>query len=133
MEGFWLGLVVGVLSTVIGGLILAGVLHLIRRYWQDNPIVRRRRKKQAADEDKRLLWAIREVSRDHTEAAVQIRKAATRAEVEDPFPALNRLQRKELIVPYRDDPEYVQITLNGLRAAPPPSLERPSRWRRWFG
>jgi hypothetical protein len=135
-EGFWLGLTVGILSTVIGGLILAGVLYLVRLYWRDDPIRRYVRERRAAEEDKRLLWAFREISRDDIRAALLIEKAAKRAQIEDPSASVNRLKSKGLIIPFGPPdyrPEYVQITLDGLRAAPPPSTERRSWWRRMFG
>jgi hypothetical protein len=122
-EAFWLGLVVGVLSTIIGGLILAALLYVIRRY------PRYRREGQAEQEDKRLLWAFRELSGDDVHAALPIEKAAERAQLEDPSAAVDRLKSGGLIVPFGPPdyrPDLVRITLAGLRAAPPPSLER--RW-----
>jgi hypothetical protein len=126
---FW-----GVAITVIGGLILAGALYVIGQVWRDNPLRRYWQTKQAEEEDRRLLWQIRLRSHDRLEAAVPIEKAAQQAQIENPAPALERLKGKGHIIPAHGTSQaYVQITLDGLRTAPPPSLERPSWWSRIFG
>jgi hypothetical protein len=70
---------------------------------------------------------------DRLEAAALIEKAAQQAQIENPAPALERLKSKGHIIPTHGASQaYVQITLEGLRAAPRPPTERP--WRpRMFG
>jgi hypothetical protein len=118
---------------VTTGLTVLLLAYLIKRGWQDNPIRRYWQAKQKEEEDRRLLWEIRLRSHDRLEAGVLIEKAAQQAQIENPAPALERLKSKGFITPAHGSSQaYVQITLEGLRAAPPPSLERPW-WRRVFG
>lgn len=113
-----MGLTVGVLSTVVGGLILAGVLYLIGRVWQDNPITRRRDRRQTEADARRLLKEFqRRADRDHN-YIVATHWAARHAGVEDPGPAVAMLKEWGLI----EDTEqgavemFVRVTPEGLRA-----------------
>ena len=119
----------GVPRAMVGSLIVASLLYLISCYRQEDSIRRYARTKRAQQEDKRLLWVIRELSHDDLNAAIHVQEAADRAEVQEP--ALERLQRQGLIVPFGRS-NYFKITMDGLRAAPPP-IECPSFWELLFG
>jgi hypothetical protein len=123
------GFLFAVAITATATLAATGLLYLIKRVWQHNPIRRHRQRKQAEEEDSLLLWEIRVRSHDRLEAAVLIEKAAQQAQIENPAPALERLKSKGLIIPaHGTSPAYVQITPDGLRAASHPPPER-----RWWG
>jgi hypothetical protein len=111
------------LVAVIAGLIVylvgPGVLSLIRRFWRNNP-VRRWWGRRRADEDRRLLWAFRELSEGILDRPVAIDDAAKRANVENPGPSVKRLAARRCIVTHGDhDPLYANITVAGQRAEPP--------------
>jgi hypothetical protein len=124
-----------ILNTVIGGLILAGILYLIRTYWRDNPVRRWLQNRRIEKECKRLLWTFRLMGGDYLDRPLLVEDAAKQASVKEPSAAVHRLLDRGLIVPHsgQPTPAYIRMTLAGVRSAPPPSTERRSRWSRIFG
>jgi hypothetical protein len=55
MSGFLSAVAIAVTAT----LTVTGILYLINWVWQDNPIRSHWQRKQAEEEDRRLLWEIR--------------------------------------------------------------------------
>jgi|SRR5215208_1024616 hypothetical protein len=116
-SGFLSGFLLGVAVAVVGGLILAGLLYLIKHYWRRNPIYHAWERKRGEAADRRLLRAIRQRSQDNLDASVSLAKAAQQAEVEDWQPSVRRLAAKGYIEPHREHmPVYARITELGLRA-----------------
>jgi hypothetical protein len=119
------------LLGVATGVTVLGLGYLFKRFWQDNPIRRYRQRKREELEADRLLWVIRDRARGNLDAAVSIEKALEHARVENPAPALERLERNGHIRPLQGHSRsYVQITRDGIQAAPHPPSERPW-WRFW--
>jgi hypothetical protein len=103
-------------GTVLGGLILAGILWRNLLGWR-----------RAQEET--LLRAFLIESGGDLRAAVAVYKALARAKLpvhQDPYPVLERLQRERHIVPIDDDPDYFAITYDGRLAA------SESEYRAWL-
>ncbi len=101
-----------VMATVIGSLVSAGILALVRHYWRQW-------------QERRLLRACQELSGGDRGAAVAEYELVARAKMQEPGPVLTRLLRKEEITPHtrtgcfaitHKGPEALQrLTLRGLR------------------
>jgi hypothetical protein len=119
MRDYLLGVATGATVLVLG--------YLFKRFWQDNPIRRYRQRKREELEADRLLWAIQDRARGNLDAAVSIEKVVEQAQVENPAPVLERLERKGQIIPLRGHSRsHIQITRDGIRAAARQPPER--RW-----
>jgi len=108
-----------VIGTVIGGLILAGLLYLIDLAWRDNPVRRRLGRRRAEAEARLLLSEFRRRAADNPDYTIAIEKAARRAGVSDPGPAVALLKERGLVVGAEAGTRsiYVRLTPKGLRAA----------------
>jgi len=111
-----------ILSTVVGGLILAGILYLIRLYWPDSGVRRRLLDRQTQREGERLLGALREMARenpaDDLDAVLLVEDGARRANVKDPSRAVHLLIDRDLIAAHsaQPTPVYIRLTRAGLDA-----------------
>jgi hypothetical protein len=113
----------GLLCTVIGGGILAGLLSLAWRWWRE---VQEVRLLQA-------IWQEANKTREPMIYTVPVHEAVAEAELLDPSPVLDRLQRKRHIIPFYNpktgeiDPGYFIITPEGRERA----LAARPWWRFW--
>jgi hypothetical protein len=110
-------------GVVLGGGILAGLLSLAWRWWRE---VQEVRLLQA-------FWHEADKTHEPMIATVPAYKAVAGAKLQDPFPVLDRLQRKRYIIPYHNldtdeiDPDYFNITPEGRARA----LAARPWWRFW--
>ena len=107
-----------VAATVVGGLILTGLLYLIDRVWQDNPVRRWWGRRRAEAEARRLLAEFRRRAGGNPDYTIAIEKAAQWVGVDDPGPGVALLKEQELVVGAEAGTRsiYVRLTPKGLRA-----------------
>ena len=120
MSGFLWAVAVGVAVTVASAL----VLYLVNRAWQDNPVRRWWGRRRAEAEARLLLSEFRRRADGNLDHTIAIEKAARRADVNDPGPAVALLKERGLVVGTEAGTRsiYVRLTPKGLRAA---TLHRP--------
>jgi hypothetical protein len=110
------------LVAVIGGLIVymigPEVRTLIQRVWRDSPVNRWRVQRRVEDEAGRLLSEFQRRANGNLDHTISIDKAARRAGIDDPGPAVALLKERELVVGTEAGtrPVYVRLTPKGLRA-----------------
>jgi hypothetical protein len=116
-------IIVGAAASVAAGLLLAPLLSWARRYWR-----------AAAEnrQEERLLRAFLEMAQDVRPneilaARLSARAAATRANLRDPDPVLDRLVRMDHIRPDSEYPRHYTISLKGRTRA----LASRPWWRLW--
>jgi hypothetical protein len=113
-----------VAAALVGGLILAGLLYLIDLAWRDNPVRRWWGRRRAEAEARLLLSEFRRRAAGNLDHTIAIEKAARRAGVNDPGPAVALLRERELVVGAEAGTKsiHVRLTPKGLRAT---TIHRP--------
>ena len=118
------GFLATVAATVVGGLILAGLLYLVDLAWRDNPVRRWWGRRRAEAEARLLLAEFRRRAGGNLDHTIAIEKAARRAGVNDPGPAVALLKEREMVVGAEAGTRsiHVRLTPKGLGTA---STHRP--------
>ena len=109
----------GILTSVIALLLGTGLLVLIDRVWRNNPVRRRWDRRRAGNDARRLLNEFQRRANGNLRYTIAIDKAAARAGVDDPGPAVELLKELELVEGTEQGtrPIYVRLTAKGLQDA----------------